>query len=213
MKACIFDLDGTILDTLMDLFESINLALDKNQFPQRTKEEIRCFVGNGVKRLVARALPSDVDEVTREKVYKDFVSFYEQHRDYHTKPYEDIIELLEVLKTKGIQCAVLSNKNDVDVQPLCKKYFPEQFDVVLGLRSDFLPKPAPEGLLKVCEALKVLPEDCLYIGDSEVDLQTGAAAGMKVVSVTWGFRTRAELIQSQANCLIDKPMELINILG
>lgn len=211
-QACIFDLDGTLLDTLQDLANSVNIALEDFGQPVRTVEEVRAFVGNGVRKLMQRAVPEGTDEDLGERIYERFLEVYDREKNHYTKPYDGILELIALLKARGIACAVLSNKNDDAVAALCEAHFPNCFEFTQGMRPGVAPKPAPDALFALCTRMGINPEDAVYIGDSEVDVKTAQAAGMRLVAVTWGFRSREMLAKAGAKEMIDAPRELIEKL-
>ena len=211
-QACIFDLDGTLLDTLQDLANSVNIALEDFGQPVRTVEEVRAFVGNGVRKLMQRAVPEGTDEDLGERIYERFLEVYDREKNHYTKPYDGILELIALLKARGIACAVLSNKNDDAVAALCEAHFPYCFEFTQGMRPGVAPKPAPDALFALCTRMGINPEDAVYIGDSEVDVKTAQAAGMRLVAVTWGFRSREMLAKTGAKEMIDAPRELIEKL-
>ena len=211
-QACIFDLDGTLLDTLQDLANSVNIALEDFGQPVRTVEEVRAFVGNGVRKLMRRAVPEGTDEDLGERIYERFLEVYDREKNHYTKPYDGILELIALLKARGIACAVLSNKNDDAVAALCEAHFPNCFEFTQGMRPGMAPKPAPDALFALCTRMGINPEDAVYIGDSEVDVKTAQAAGMRLVAVTWGFRSREMLAKTGAKEMIDAPRELIEKL-
>ena len=211
-QACIFDLDGTLLDTLQDLANSVNIALEDFGQPVRTVEEVRAFVGNGVRKLMQRAVPEGTDEDLGERIYERFLEVYDREKNHYTKPYDGILELIALLKARGIACAVLSNKNDDAVAALCEAHFPNCFEFTQGMRPGVAPKPAPDALFALCTRMGINPEDAVYIGDSEVDVKTAQAAGMRLVAVTWGFRRREMLAKTGAKEMIDAPRELIEKL-
>lgn len=211
-QACIFDLDGTLLDTLQDLANSVNIALEDFGQPVRTVEEVRAFVGNGVRKLMQRAVPEGTDEDLGERIYERFLEVYDREKNHYTKPYDGILELIALLKARGVACAVLSNKNDDAVVALCEAHFPNCFEFTQGMRPGVAPKPAPDALFALCTRMGINPEDAVYIGDSEVDVKTAQAAGMRLVAVTWGFRSREMLAKTGAKEMIDAPRELIEKL-
>ena len=211
-QACIFDLDGTLLDTLQDLANSVNIALEDFGQPVRTVEEVRAFVGNSVRKLMQRAVPEGTDEDLGERIYERFLEVYDREKNHYTKPYDGILELIALLKARGIACAVLSNKNDDAVAALCEAHFPNCFEFTQGMRPGVAPKPAPDALFALCTRMGINPEDAVYIGDSEVDVKTAQAAGMRLVAVTWGFRSREMLAKTGAKEMIDAPRELIEKL-
>ena len=194
-RLAIFDLDGTILDTLEDLKESTNAALAANGYPERTLEEVRCFVGNGIGKLIERAVPKGTSKEATKKTLESFKVHYGIHCADHTKPYDGIIKLLEDLRKCGIQTAVVSNKADFAVQELCSQYFPKAFDFVVGEREGIRRKPCPDSVFEVLKTLKKTAAEAVYIGDSDVDVDTAKEAGMDGIFVNWGFRGREFLLE------------------
>ena len=211
-RLVIFDLDGTILDTLEDLAASVNHALAACGYPTRTVDEVRRFVGNGVRKLVQRAVPAGTGEAEMEKVFAAFKEHYAVHSMDATRPYPYITFLLKGLKLKGMRLAVVSSKLDGAVGPLCEHFFPGLFDVTVGERPGVRKKPAPNAVEAVLKALDISREKAVYIGDSEVDIATAKNAGMDEIAVTWGFRDGAFLRQQGAKRLVDSPGELYDIL-
>ncbi len=208
----IFDLDGTILDTLEDLYFSVNYALKQSGFPERTLAEVRQFVGNGIRKLIERAVPSGTSEAEIQQVHQDFTEYYKIHCADYTRPYAGIPETIQNIRTAGIRTAVVSNKADYAVQTLCADYFPDLFDAVTGEREGIRRKPAPDSVQAVLNALHFTPEQAVYIGDSDVDIQTAKNAGMPCISVEWGFRDRAFLLQHGAEKIITRPEELLDLI-
>ena len=213
MKLIIFDLDGTVLDTLADLAAARNYALNKNGLPQRDIAEVRAFVGNGIRKLIERGVPSGTDERTTDAVHADFSAYYALHCAEATAPYEGVRDVISALRQKGLRTAVVSNKIDSAVQLLVQRYFPGDFDFAVGERADVRRKPAPDAVFAALEALGVKKEDAVFVGDSEVDLETAANAGLPCISVTWGFKDRDFLLAHGAKTLIDTPEELLRQFG
>lgn len=211
-KLVIFDMDGTILDTLQDLQNCLNYALEKNGYPGRTYDEVRRFVGNGLEKLVERAMPKDMPEEAAAGVLVDFKEYYKVHCMDYTKPYDGIVELLRVLRKRGYQTAVVSNKTDFAVQELVKEYFQGMFDAAVGAREGQEKKPAPDSVYTVLEQLMVPREDAVYIGDSEVDIETAKNAGLECITVEWGFRERAYLEKMGAVCFVRQPSEILELV-
>ncbi len=214
----IFDLDGTLMNTLDDLAISTNYALSQNGFPTRTLEEVRGFVGNGVRKLIERAVPENTSVEKVNSVLSCFHQHYLLHCRDHSRPYDGIIDLLSELKKRGIKIAIVSNKPDSGVKQLNKEYFAEYIDVALGEneKAGIPRKPAPE---MVYEAMKQLTStsslassSTLYVGDSDVDIMTARNAGIDCLSVTWGFKTREFLTQFGATKMIDAPSEMLEII-
>ena len=208
-QAVIFDLDGTLLNTLEDLADSTNFALDAHGFPERSLEELRRFVGNGVGNLIRRAVPAGASPEETERCLADFKAYYLANMQQKTRPYPGIPELLKALQTQGCQTAVVSNKFDGAVKGLCRDYFGTLLPVVLGERPGLRKKPAPDLVISCLEALQVPASGAVYVGDSDVDIQTAANAGLPCLSVTWGFRDRQFLLEHGASALVDTPEELL----
>lgn len=212
-KVAIFDLDGTLLNTLEDLANACNHALNKFSFPTHNIEEYKKFIGNGIYKLVERAVPNNKkDKETVDKVLKTFSDYYNEHMIDMTKPYDGIVELLDELRAKGIKLAVVSNKKHEFTIEIVKKYFGDRFDIVFGHRENYKEKPDPTSVLEVIEKLNILKSECIYIGDSNVDILTAKNAGVKSVGVSWGFRDTEELANEGANYLADNNIELLNII-
>ena len=212
-KVAIFDLDGTLLNTLDDLANACNYALNKFSFPTHNVEEYKKFIGNGIYKLVERAVPNNKkDKETVEKVLETFSNYYNEHMIDMTKPYDGIVDILDELRAKGIKLAVVSNKKHEFTIEIVKKYFGDRFDIVFGHRENYKEKPDPTSVLEVIEKLNILKSECIYIGDSNVDILTAKNAGVKSVGVSWGFRDREELANEGANYLADNNIELLNII-
>lgn len=208
IKTVIFDLDGTLLNTLLDLKESTNYALRQFGYPERTLEEIRYFVGNGVRKLIERAVPESCENV--EECLDVFKKHYEKNMYNNTVSYNYIETMLKTLKSEGIKLGVVSNKFDLAVKELCKKYYDGLVDIAIGQGGDVLPKPSPFGVYKAMKELGADKASTIYVGDSEVDVQTAQNANIPCIGVTWGFRGRAYL--DGADYIIDDPCEIINIV-
>ncbi len=208
-RTVIFDLDGTLLDTLEDLWCSVNFALQQHGLPLRTMDEVRAFVGNGIKNLIERAC-GGVDEQTLQAVLATFKTYYGAHCEDHTKPYEGILELLQELQAQGIACGVVSNKADFAVKKLAKSYFGDLLAVAVGENEEagIRKKPAPDSLLAVMQELGATRASTVYVGDSEVDIQTAKNAAVDCISVTWGFKDREFLLREGATRLVDTPKEI-----
>lgn len=208
----VFDLDGTLLDTLDDLADSVNAALLAHGLPLRTREEVCAFVGNGMKNLVTLASGLQ-DEAEIEKLLKTFKAHYAVHGKDKTKPYEGIITLLRALKAHGVKTAVLSNKADFATKELVKEYFDGLFDEVVGENeaNGIRKKPCPDALFTIMQRLGITKEETLYTGDSDVDIRTAENAGVACVSVTWGFRDEAFLLKNGATMLVPSPEEILDI--
>ena len=211
-KAVIFDLDGTLLDTLEDLKNSVNFALRESGYPERTTDEVRRFIGNGVIKLMTRATPDGIDEEAFEKCFNTFRSHYLEHMYDNTKPYEGITDLLNILKEKGIKTAVVSNKLHSGVVGLCEDFFGGQLTSCYGVNTEDERKPKPKNVFKALSDLGVSKEETVYVGDSEVDVQTAKNAGLKCIGVTWGFRSEAELRKAGAEYIAHSAMETADII-
>ena len=210
--AIIFDLDGTLLDTLGDLRDAANDALRRRGLPLRTTEEIRRFVGNGVRNLMRRCLPAGSPDEEIDAALADFKAYYAAHLCDTTAPYDGIPELLTVLRKRGIKVGVLSNKLDSATQQLIRHYFYGKVDVAFGEHSGVPRKPNPTSCRMVMEQLGVRPEEVLYVGDSGGDRRRARNAGLTGDGVTWGFRSRSELIDNGADLLADLPVQILMML-
>ncbi len=208
IKTIIFDLDGTLLNTLEDLKEATNFALSEFGYPKRSLEEIRCFVGNGVRKLIERAVPENCDNV--DKCLCIFKENYSENMCNHTVPYNGILKILSDIKAEGLKIGVVSNKFDSAVKELCKKYFGELIDAAIGQADDVPKKPAPDGVFKVMKELGADKNSTVYAGDSDVDIETAKNAGLPCIGVTWGFRDRKNL--EGADFIIDHPCDIIKII-
>ncbi|MDO5541297.1 MAG: HAD-IA family hydrolase [Eubacteriales bacterium] len=207
-KVVVFDLDGTILDTLEDLADSLNYALRIRDFPERTVEETRKFVGNGIRKLIERAVPAGTSPSEIDEVFAVFKEYYKEHCKDKTKPYKGIEELLLHLQDSGCRTAVVSNKADFAVKSLCKSYFPGVIDFAVGEREGIKRKPCPDSLWEVLRVLKVKLDEAIYIGDSEVDIETAVNAGTDCLIVDWGFRKRDFLQEKGAKRIVSSPEEI-----
>lgn len=214
IKLVIFDLDGTLLNTLEDLADSTNFALSEFDYPTRTIDEIRNFVGNGVAKLIERAIPNGKDNPNYENCLTVFKEHYSKNKYNKTSPYNGIIELLEELKNTNYKIAVVSNKFDMAVKELCKKYFPNLIDIAIGENEagGIKKKPAPDTVLQALSILNIKPENSIYVGDSDVDIMTAKNSNMPCISVTWGFRDKEFLIEHGAKIINDTPKEIISTL-
>jgi phosphoglycolate phosphatase len=197
-KLVIFDMDGTTLYTLEDLSAGLNYALKKNGFPEKKMEEIRLFVGNGVHSEVEHSVPSGTSQEEIEKVYEDFIPWYNIHCNDHTGPYDGILELMQHLKDHGIHTAVVSNKGDEAVQILDEKYFRGLVEIGVGEKEGIARKPAPDTVNAVLKKMNINRSDAVYVGDSEVDLETAKNAGMDCIIVLWGYRDEDFLVKKGA---------------
>jgi phosphoglycolate phosphatase len=208
----IFDLDGTLLNTLDDLADSVNYALTLHGFPCRTLLEIRSFIGNGVARLMELSIPDGRTNPAFEQTLTDFRWHYAKNMWNKTAAYAGIMELLAHLASENYRTAIVSNKFDAAVKELSRRYFGDYIQVAIGESAHVAKKPAPDTVLKALAELGATPENTLYVGDSEVDVATAKNAGLICVGVTWGFRNRVLLEQHGADYIIDRPEELLAIL-
>ena len=208
-KTYIFDLDGTLLSTLNDLASSTNYALRWAGMPERTIEEVRMFVGNGVKLLMERAIPEGVNNPKFEETYAKFREHYMEHNLDTTRPYDGVPELLHELKRRGKHLAIVSNKFYAATQDLAKHFFPDTIEVAIGERENIRKKPAPDTVLEALRQLNVSKEDAVYIGDSDVDIMTAKNSGLPCISVLWGFRDKDFLIQHGGTIFVNKPSEIL----
>ncbi len=208
----IFDLDGTLLDTLQDLADSTNYALGLNGLPARTTEEIRRFVGNGVGRLIRRAVPEGTPEEVESRCLADFRAHYLLNMEHLTAPYPGVLDLLDALTARGIRIAVVSNKFDSAVKGLCQTYFGSRIPVAIGESQGIARKPAPDTVFRALEELGNSSGQAVYVGDSDVDIQTARNAGLPCLSVSWGFRDAAFLSSRGAQRIVDSPAALCALL-
>ena len=204
--AILFDLDGTLLDTLEDLADATNHIMEQFGFPKRTIGEVRRFVGNGAKRLIVQAIPEEASPETAEEAFRAFQIYYRANCQHKTRPYDGIPEVLEWLKGEGYPMAIVSNKPDAAVQPLRDQYFPGLY--AQGEQPGCPRKPDPEMVFRAAKALGVAPENCIYVGDSEVDVITAKNAGMKCISVLWGFRDEEEIRAHGGEHFCTAPVEI-----
>lgn len=213
-KAIVWDLDGTLLDTLQDLTNSVNYALKNNAYTPKTKAEVCQSVGNGILRLMERVVPDGQNAPDFAKVFQDFKTNYGAHCEDNTDMYPGIGLFLQKANSAGIGMAIVSNKADFAVKKLAEKYFPDTIPIAIGENeaAGIRKKPAPDTVFKALELLGVKTSDAVYIGDSEVDIATAANAGMDCISVTWGFRTVQVLVANGASVLIDTPEQLWDYL-
>lgn len=215
MKACIFDLDGTLTNTLESMTYSVNLTLEEMGLSKITKDQCRLFVGNGARVLMEKSLKAagDTDASRIEEGMEIYGRIFDRNCTYHVTPYEGIPEMLKALKDKGIHLAVLSNKPDRQTVKVVKAIFGEElFDYAQGQKDGIRRKPEPDGVWYLMEQMHVSKEECLYIGDSEVDAATGRNAGLKTIGVLWGFRDRKTLETAEVDDLIDRPDELLQFV-
>lgn len=205
----VFDMDGTILNTLADLADATNYALTVRGFPPRTMEEVRGFIGNGVFNQIRRAVPAGTDEEIVARLIPIYKEFYTAHMNIKTAPYPGIIEMMKALRAEGVKIGVSSNKFDPAVQALCREYFGGLIDFAAGESPDTPKKPDPTGILRIMRQAGAAPEETFYCGDSPVDVETARRAGVDGIFVSWGFRSRAQLLEAGAISIADSPNALL----
>lgn len=212
-KLAIFDLDGTVLNTIGGLTHAVNEALAMNGLPPRSKDEVQAMIGNGTRKLIERVLSScGADEELNEKVFSDYRAFYDENCSYDTFPYEGVKEMLQELNRNGVKCAVVTNKPDLPAKKLISENFGDLICETHGNVASVPVKPDPTFVFKTMENLEVEPSDAVYIGDSDVDIMTGKNAGIDYISVDWGFRTREFLIENGAGIIFSDPAKLTDYL-
>lgn len=210
--AVIFDLDGTLTDTLTDLRSSVNYALSRFGFSERTAEEIRSFVGNGVKRLIYLSVPENTPDEISEECLAVFKEYYAANSLVETRPYDGIIDILKMLKKNNIKTAVVTNKMHSAAADIVEFFFGNLIDATVGQIDGIAQKPQPDGIYKALEILGVSKEKSVYIGDSEVDCITAKNADIPCIGVTWGFRSKEVLLENGADFIAETAAELNNLL-
>lgn len=212
-KVYIFDLDGTLLDTLTDLAASTNYALREHGMPEHSVDDVRRFVGNGVRKLMERAVPDGADNPLFDEAFATFRQHYMEHDLDTTRPYDGVPEMLATLKSRGCRIAVVSNKMMAATQELCQHFFPDTVEVAIGEHEaeGIRKKPAPDTVYAALSALGVTKDHAVYVGDSDVDIATARHAGLPCISVLWGFRDRDFLLQHGATTLVTIPSELCEL--
>lgn len=213
IKLLIFDLDGTLINSIEDLAFAANYALKMNGFPVHDTDKYYYFVGNGVQKLIERVVPENTDKDVIMKVKNDFSDYYNLHYIDKTKPYNGITELIKELKNKGVKIAVASNKPDVFTKIIVSHFFGDSFDFVQGQKDDIPKKPSPEIVYSILNELKISKKDAVFIGDSNVDIFTAKNSGIKSIGCLWGFRTEEELQNAGADYIIAHPNEILYILN
>jgi phosphoglycolate phosphatase len=214
VKFVIFDLDGTLLNTIRDLAVACDVVLARRNLPQHSYDEYCSFVGNGIMRLVERSLPGELRSVEYvSEVRRDFIEYYTEHIDVYTRPYEGIVELLFALQQRGVHLAIASNKFQAGTEKLAQRFFPNiHFDAVLGQRPDIPLKPNPAIVNEILLKTNTATSDVLYVGDSGIDIQTAHAAGVCAVGVTWGFRSREELEENVPQYIVDCASQIATLV-
>ena len=207
-RLALFDMDGTILDTLEDLTDATNAALAMHGYPGHSIDAVRSLVGNGIGNLIRSALPSGTDEAEIHTVLGDFKKYYGAHCADKTRPYEGVLEMLHALRAAGVKTAVVSNKADFAVKELAERYFKGLFDMAIGEREGVARKPAPDSVFEVMRAMGAASAECVYIGDSDVDVLTAKNAGIDGIFVTWGFRSEECLRETGAKVLVSTPAQI-----
>lgn len=210
-EIAIFDLDGTILNTLDDLADSLNVILTQFKMPCHTYDEVRFMVGNGIPKLIERAIPNGKENPLYQEVLDSYISYYEKNCSVKTAPYPGMLEALKKMKNAGMKIAVNTNKVSQAAVELCNHYFPNIFDFVCGSGPEIPVKPAPNGVYKILEKMNV-KKNAVYIGDSDVDIQTGKNAEIDVISVAWGFRGEKFLNENGASCIVKNVEQLLQKL-
>ena len=213
-KGAIFDLDGTLLYTLEDLKDSVNFSLEKFGYPKRTLEEVRVFVGNGVRLLMERAIPNGTENKDFEDCLKCFKEHYAKNMYNKTKPFDGILDMLDELKIRGYKIGVVSNKFDLAVKELCKNYFNDKVELAIGESEaeGIRKKPYPDSVLKAMKVLDCDKNKTFYIGDSEVDIETAKNSGLDCISVVWGYKDEKFLKANGAKLIAHKPSDILEFL-
>ncbi len=210
--AVIFDLDGTLTDTLEDLKNSVNFALKSFGFPERTLDEVRAFVGNGVKKLIFKSVPYGTAEKTAEECLAVFKEHYKNNSLVETKPYDGIIPMLEELKRQGIRTAIVTNKMHEAAQDISRIFFNGLVEITVGQVDGVAQKPQPDGIYDALKKLGVSKEKAVYVGDSEVDCITAKNAGIPCIGVTWGFRDKSVLLENGADYIVDTLKQILDCI-
>lgn len=205
----IFDLDGTLLDTLLDLTDSVNAVLNRHAMPKHSIESIRKFVGNGIDTLIERAVPLGRDNESYNCILKEFKEYYGEHCNDRTKPYTGIMEMLCQLKERGYRMGIVSNKADFAVKALNKLYFSDYVPVAVGATDGRQKKPAPDAVMAALQELGSVAGESIYVGDSEVDIETAKNCGMDCICVEWGFRSEKDLLLAGASDIVYAPSEIL----
>lgn len=212
-KCVVFDLDGTLTNTLEDLKNSVNFALNRHGFPEKNLKEIRSFVGNGVRKLVERALPKDTKAEITDKVFADFKEHYAVHCLDNTAPYDGVCDVLASLKKEGVKTAIVSNKSHPEVEEIAARFFGNLIDKAVGVSEKVACKPSSDSVNLALSVLSAEKEDCVLVGDSLVDMATAKNSGLPFIAVTWGFVDRDVLIGNGAEVLADDAAELASLLS
>ena len=211
-KTVIFDLDGTLLDTIEDMTDGINYVMQQFGFDQHTIEEIKSMVGNGMPKLIERVVPGGTSNPVYETVYEQYKEYYGSHCRIKTRPYDGILELLAQLRHQGFQIGIVSNKNHGKVVQLKEDFFADYIEVAIGQQENTRKKPAPDTVFMAMKELNASGQETLYVGDSEVDKMTADHAGLTCVLVSWGFRNREMLVSLKPGAVIDRPEQLLTYM-
>lgn len=212
IKAVLFDLDGTLVDTLGDLSKGVNAELSKRGYPTHPKDAFKIFVGNGIPKMVERAAPADIAPEVLKEITDSFVAYYSVHYADYTEAYSGTTELISAVKEKGLKVAVVTNKAQGPAELVVNKFFGDSFDLIFGQKPGIPAKPDPTAALLAMKELGVTPNECVFMGDTGIDVETGVNSGAYPVGVLWGFRDEAELKGAGAKELIENPLELISII-
>lgn len=207
-KAVLFDMDGTVLDTLGDLTDAVNHTLRQYHMPERREAEVASFLGNGAARLLACSAPEGTDEAVLERMLRDYAPWYDAHCRIKTAAYPGILALMRTLRDRGVKLAVISNKQDTAVKALAEQHFPGLLELAVGESAAVRRKPNPDAVNAALSAMGVSAGESIYVGDTEVDLQTAANAGTACACVAWGFRSRSRLSAAGAELIFDSALEL-----
>ena len=211
-RAVLFDMDGTVLDTLEDLYRAVNRSLEEFSLPTVSRERVRAGLGNGAAHLIGCCVPEDCPDALRQQVLDWYKPWYDAHCRIATRPYPGIVPLMERLREKGVKLAIISNKPDPAVRELARAFFPGLLETAVGESLSVRRKPDPSAVLTAAKRMCLAVSDCVYVGDSEVDVETAKNAGMDGVFVSWGFRTRQQLIAAGADRIADSAQELEQLL-
>lgn len=211
-KLVVFDLDGTVLNTIGGLTNAVNAVLDANGLPVKTKDQVQSMIGNGTRKLIERCLGDGADEQLVLKIYSEYQEFYRDNCLYDTFPYDGITDMLKALNQAGVKCAIVTNKPDAPAKTLIREHFGDLIVETHGNVPQVPVKPDPTFVYKTMENLGVTPSETVYIGDSDVDIKTGIAAGTDYISVDWGFRSRSFLIENGAGIIFSDPVKLTSYL-
>ncbi len=211
IKAVVFDLDGTLTDTLEDLKDSVNFALKTMGFSERSADEVRSFVGNGVRKLIYLSVPDGTPDDVSEKCLEIFKEYYKEHSCIKTKPYDGIVQMLTDLKNKGVKTAVVTNKMHSAAVDIVNLFFGDLIEITVGQIDGVAQKPQPDGVFLALEKLGIPKENAVYVGDSEVDCITARNVGIPCIAVTWGFRDEKILRENNAEYIVNLPCEITEL--